>query len=180
MGIGKSKITPSINVDDMLKKAGISHEIEAEKQDADKRLTEIREAKEALLKIHQDLLDAIKAEGEAAMVLQEAISSSNNIINGIYNAIVNAEQNTRFKATIKSEHLAQLQQLLNQTIKAWKTVLENHRSEQAKMLTKHESNMRKILRRNEGVWLSDFWMKVLVIFLFVYTVVLGLVVFCAT
>lgn len=78
MGIGKSKITPSINIDDMLKKVESSHEIEAEKQDADKRLTEIREAKEALLKIHQDLLDAIKAEGEAAMVLQKAISSSNH------------------------------------------------------------------------------------------------------
>ena len=70
MGIGKSKITPSINVDDMLKKAEISHEIEAEKQDADKRLTEIREAKEALLKIHQDLQDAIKAERDAAMILK--------------------------------------------------------------------------------------------------------------
>lgn len=180
MGIGKSKITPSINVDDMLKKAEISHEIEAEKLDADKRLTEIREAKEVLLKIHQDLLDVIKAEGEAAVVLQEAISSSNNIINDICNAIVKAKQNTQFKATIKSEHLAQLQQLLNQTIKAWKTVLENHRSEQAKMLTEHGSNMRKILRRNEGVWFSDFWMKVLVIFLFVYTVVLGVVVYCST
>ena len=152
----------------MLKKVESSHEIEAEKQDADKRLTEIREAKEALLKIHQDLLDAIKAEGEAAMVLQEAISSSDNIINGICNAIVKAEQNTQFKATIKSEHLAQ----------TWKTMLENHRSEQAKMLTEHESNMRKILKRNEGVWFSDFWMRVLVIFLFVYTVVLGLVVYC--
>ena len=180
MGIGKSKITPSINVDDMLKKAEINHEIEAEKQDADKRLTEIREAKEALLKIHRNLLDAIKAEGEATVVLQEAISSSNNIINGICNAIVKAEQNTRFKATIKSEHLAQLQQLLNQAIETWKTMLENHRSEQAKMLTEHESNMRKILRRNEGVWFSDFWMKVLVIFLFIYTVVLGLVVYCST
>lgn len=102
MGIGKSKITPSINVDDMLKKAESNHELEAEKQDADKRLTEIREAKEALLKIHQDLLDAIKAEGEATVVLQEAISNSNNIVNGICNAIVKAEQNTRFKATIKS------------------------------------------------------------------------------
>lgn len=178
MGIGKSKITPSINVDDMLKKAEISHEIEAEKQDADKRLTEIREAKEALLKIHQDLQDAIKAEGEATVVLQEAISSSNNIINGICNAIVKAEQNTRFKATIKSEHLAQLQQLLNQTIETWKTMLENHRSEQAKMLMEHGFNMRKILGRNEGVWFSDFWMKVLVIFLLVYTMALGLVVYC--
>jgi cell division GTPase FtsZ len=178
MGIGKSKITQSINVDDMLKKAEISHEIEAEKQDANKRLAEIREAKEALLKIHQDLQDAIKAEGEAAMVLQEAISSSDNIVNGICNAIVKAERNTQFKATIKSEHLAQLQQLLNQAIETWKTMLENHRSEQAKMLTEHESNMRKILKRNEGVWFSDFWMRVLVIFLFVYTVVLGLVVYC--
>ena len=44
MGIGKSKITPSIDVEDMLKKIEIDHELEAEKQDADKRLTEIREA----------------------------------------------------------------------------------------------------------------------------------------
>ena len=180
MGIGKSQITPSINVDDMLKKAESNHELEAEKQDADKRLTEIREAKEALLKIHQDLQDAIKAERDAAMILKTAIDSSGNIINGICNAIVKAEQNTQFKATIKSEHLAQLQQLLNQAIETWKNMLENHRSEQTKRLTGHESKMRNSLRRNEGVWFSDFWMKVLVIFLFVYTVVLGLVVYCST
>ena len=35
MGIGKSKITPSINVDDMLKKAESNHELEVEKQDAE-------------------------------------------------------------------------------------------------------------------------------------------------
>ncbi|WP_349845835.1 hypothetical protein [Bacteroides cellulosilyticus] len=178
MGIGKSRITSSINVDDMLEKTEISHEIEVEKQDADKRLTEIREAKYALVKIHQDLQDAIKAERDAAMTLKTAIDSSDNIINGICNAIVKAERDTQFKATIKSEYLTQLQQLLNQAVKAWKTVLENHHSEQMKMLTEHESNMRKLLRRNEGVWFSDFWMKVLVIFLFVYTVALGLVVYC--
>lgn len=180
MGIGKSKITPSINVDDMFKTAEISQETEIEKQDFDKRLAEVREAKKVLLKIHQDLQDAIKAEGNAAFVLKAAIDSSDNIINGICNAIVKAEQNTLFKATIKSEYLTQLQQLLGQAVEAWKTVLENHRSEQAKMLTGHEANMRKILRRNEGVWYSDFWMKVLVIFLLVYTLGLGLVVYCAT
>ena len=164
----------------MLEKAEISHEIETEKQDADKQLVEVREAKDALVKVHQDLQDAIKAERDAAMILKTAIDSSDNIINGICNAIVKAERDTQFKATIKSEHLAQLQQLLNQTIKAWKTVLENHRSEQAKILAEHESNMRNLLRQNEGVWFSDFWMKVLVIFLLVYTVVLGLVVYCVT
>ena len=179
MGIGKSR-TPSINVDDMLEKAEISHEIEAEKQDADKRLAEVREAKDVLEKIHQDLQDAIKAERDAAMILKTAVDSSGNIINGICNAIVKAEQDTLFKATIRSEHLAQLQKLLNQAVKAWKTVLKNHHSEQMKMLTEHESNMRNLLRRNEGVWFSDFWMKVLVIFLFVYTAALGLVVYCVT
>ncbi len=178
MSIGKSKITPSINVDDMFKTAEISQEIEIERQDTDKRFTEIRESKETLLKIHQDLQNAIKAENDAAVVLKAAIGSADNIINGICNAIVKAEQRTQFKATIKSEHLTQLQQLIDKVIEAWKTVLENHRSEQAKMLTGHEANMRKILRRNEGIWFSDFWMKVLVIFLFVYTIGLGLVAYC--
>lgn len=164
----------------MFKTAEISQETEIEKQDFDKRLAEVREAKEVLLKIHQDLQDVIKAEGDAALVLKAAIDSSDNIINGICNAIVKAERNTQFKATIKSEYLTQLQQLLDQAVEAWKTVLKNHRSEQAKMLTGHEANMRKILRRNEGVWYSDFWMKVLVIFLLVYTLGLGLVVYCAT
>ena len=45
MGIRKSKITPSINVDDMLKKVEISHETETEKLDVDKRLKEICEKK---------------------------------------------------------------------------------------------------------------------------------------
>lgn len=178
MGIGKPR-TPSINVDDMLEKAEINHEIEAEKQDADKRFAEVRDAKDALVKAHQDLQDAINAERDAAMTLKAAIDSSDNIINGICNAIVKAERDTQFKATIRSEHLAQLQQHLNQAVKVWGTILENHRSEQMKMLTEHESNMRKILRRNEGVWFSDFWMKILVIFLLVYTVVLGLVVYYA-
>lgn len=96
MGIRKSKITPSINVDDMLKKVEISHETETEKLDVDKRLKEICEIKETLLKIQQDLQDAIKAEGNASVVLKKAISNSNSIVNGICNAIVKAEQNTEF------------------------------------------------------------------------------------
>jgi hypothetical protein len=179
MGIGKSKITPSIDIDDMFKTAEISHEIETEKQDADKLLAEIREAKEALAKIHQDLQEAIKAESDATVVLNAAIGSSDNIINSICNAIVKAERHTQFKATIKPEYFIQLQGLIDKAVEAWDAVLKNHCVKQTKMLTEHESNMRKILRQNEGIWFSDFWMKVYVIFLFVYTVGLGLVVYCA-
>ena len=180
MGIGKSKSTSSINIDDMFKTAEISHDIETGKRDVDKQLEEIREAKDVLLKIQQDLQAAIKVEGDASVVLKAAIDSSDNIINGICNAIVKAERHTQFKATIKSEYLAQLQQLIDKAIEVWKAVLENHRSKQAKILTEHEANIRKILRKNEGVWFSDFWMKVYVIFLFVYTVGLGLITYCST
>lgn len=125
MGIGKSKITSSIDVDDMFKKAEISHEIETEKQDADKLLAEIREAKEILLKIHQDLLETIKAENDATVVLNAAIGSSDNIINSICNAIVKAERHTQFKATIKPEHFVQLQGLIDKAVEAWDAVLKN-------------------------------------------------------
>lgn len=85
-----------------------------------------------------------------------------------------------FKATITPEQLDQLRQLIDHSIESWTSVLANNRAEQSWLITEHESNMRKILRRNEGVWYSDFWMKVLGIFLLVYTGVLGLVVYCVT
>ena len=84
-----------------------------------------------------------------------------------------------FKATITPELLAELRQLIDHSIASWTSMLANHRAEQTKLITEHESNMRNFLRRNEGVWYSDFWMKVLVIILLVYTGVLGLVVYCA-
>ena len=60
------------------------------------RMLTICEIKETLLKIQQDLQEAIKAEGNASVVLKKAISNSNSIVNGICNAIVKAEQNTEF------------------------------------------------------------------------------------
>ena len=91
-----------------------------------------------------------------------------------------AERDTKFKTTITPEQLTKLRQLIDHSVESWISVLANHRAEQSKLITEHESNIRKILRRNEGVWYSDFWMKVLVISLLVYTMELGLVVYCIT
>lgn len=123
---------------------------------------------------------AIAAECHIEGALKAAAGSCENIVNGICNAIVKAERDTKFKTTITPEQLAKLRQLIDYSIENWGSVLANHRAEQSKLITEHESNMRKILRCNEGVWYSDFWMKVLVIFLLVYTVGVGLIVYCAT
>ena len=180
MGIGKSRGTSPINVNDMLEKVEINQQIESEKQEIDKLLIEIREAKETLIKFNEDLEKAIAAECHIEGALKAAVGSCDNIVNGICNAIVKAERDTEFKATITPEQLTELRQLIDHSINSWTSVLANHRAEQTKLITEHESNMRKMLRRNEGVWYSDFWMKVLVIFLLVYTVGVGLVVYCAT
>lgn len=44
MGIGKSRGTSPINVNDMLEKVEINRQIETEKSEVDKLLVEIREA----------------------------------------------------------------------------------------------------------------------------------------
>lgn len=180
MGIGKSKGTSPINVNDMLENVEMSQQIESEKQEIDKLLVEIREAKETLIKFNEDLEKAIAAECHIEGALKAAAGSCENIVNGICNAIVKAERDTKFKTTITPEQLAKLRQLIDHSIESWGAVLANHRAEQVRLITEHEFNMRKILRRNKGIWFSDFWMKVLVIFLFVYTVALGMVAYCAT
>lgn len=179
MGIRKSRGTSPINVNDMLEKVEINQQIESEKQEIDKLLIEIREAKETLIKFNEDLEKAIAAECRIEGALKAAAGSCENIVRGICNAIVKVERDTKFKTTITPEQLTKLRQLIDHSIESWISVLANHRAEQAKLIAEHESNMRKILRRNEGIWFSDFWIKVLLIFLFVYTVGLGLVVYYA-
>ena len=55
MGIGKSRGTSPINVNNMLEKVEINQQIETEKSEVDKLLVEIREAKETLIKFNEDL-----------------------------------------------------------------------------------------------------------------------------
>lgn len=176
MGIGKSRGTSPINVNDILEKIEINQQIETEKSEIEKLLIEIREAKETLIKFNKDLEKAIAAECHIEGALKAAAGSCENVVNGICNAIVKAERDTKFKTTITPEQLVKLKQLIDHSVESWSSVLANHCSEQSKLIAEHESNMRKILRRNEGVWFSDFWMQVFVIFLFFYTVALGLIV----
>ena len=88
--------------------------------------------------------------------------------------IVDAEQNTVFRAEISPECLTQLRQLLEYSIAKERQLLEEHRAMQLRMLEEHEVKLEKILSHGEGVWFSDFWMKFLCVFLLVYTVVIAL------
>lgn len=127
MGIGKSRGTSPINVNDMLEKVEINQQIETERSEVDKLLVEIREAKETLIKFNEDLEKTIAAECHIEGALKAAAGSCENIVNGICNAIMKAERDTKFKTTITPEQLTKLRQLIDHSIENWISVLVNHR-----------------------------------------------------
>lgn len=116
MGIGKSRGTSPINVNDMLENIEMNQQIESEKQEIDKLLIEIREAKETLIKFNEDLEKAIAAECHIEGALKTTAGSCENIVNGICNAIVKAERDTKFKTTITPDQLTKLRQLIDHSI----------------------------------------------------------------
>lgn len=113
-------------------------------------LKEINELKEELHGIHGSLMHTAKRERAAFNALNAAKDSADNIVNGICNAIVKAEQHTVIQATVGTDELKKVNQCSAAHIKAEEELLERHRNK----LARH-------LRDNEGVWLSDRWLKIL-------------------
>ena len=86
----------------------MNQQIESEKQEFDKLLIEIREAKETLIKFNKDLEKAIAVECRIEGALKAAAGSCDNIVNGICNAIVKAERDTKFKKQLPQTNLQSL------------------------------------------------------------------------
>ncbi len=115
-------------------------------------LREINELKEDLHGIHGSLMHTAKRERAAFNALNAAKDSADNIVNGICNAIVKAERHTVIQATVGTDELEKVSQCSATHIKAEEELLESHRNK----LARH-------LRDNEGVWLSNHWMNILLV-----------------
>lgn len=115
-------------------------------------LKEINELKEELHGIHGSLMHTAKRERTAFNALLAAKDSADNIVNGICNAIVKAEQHTVIQATVSTDELERVSQCSAAHIKVEEELLERHRNK----LARH-------LRDNEGVWLSNHWMNILLV-----------------
>lgn len=115
-------------------------------------LNKISTVKEELHGIHGSLMHTAKRERAAFNALNAAKDSADNIVNGICNAIVKAEQHTVIQATVGTDELEKVSQCSAAHIKAEEELLERHRNK----LARH-------LRDNEGVWLSDHWMNILLV-----------------
>lgn len=124
-------------------------------------LHEIRALKEELHGIHGSLKHTVQRERAAFKALEAAKESADNIVDGISNAIVKAERNTVIRAKVDNSELAKVNQCSVNHIKTEKKLLEEH----SKKLAKH-------LQKNEGIWLSSFWAKIMMSFFIFYTILL--------
>lgn len=115
-------------------------------------LKEVNTVKDELHGIHGSLKHTVQRERLAFNALLAAKDSADNIVDGICRAIVKAEQDTVIHAKVGTDELAKLGQCTANYVKAEEELLESHRNK----LAKH-------LRNNEGIWLSNRWLTVLII-----------------
>ena len=64
---------------------------------------------------------------------------------------------------IKQECIDEFRSEKNRYIEEEKEVLATHRTKILKILEEHEQNTKRIIQQGEGIWLSDFWLKILVV-----------------
>lgn len=168
MGIGKSKHT-QMDIDGLMNEIDAEHQTEQESAAVKERLEELRAAKTTLQEAAESLELATAALNEAVAALHAAKDSADNIVSGICRAIVDAQENTKFKVQIGREDLEQMMNLSQAALKTDEILMEQHRTAQLQNMEEHERKVAHILSRNKGVWISDFWMKVLTTAILVYT-----------
>ena len=145
-------------------------ELEGLLQEVNCQITELRNLlgvinslKEELHGIHGSLKHTVQRERTAFNALVAAKDSADNIIDGISHAIVKAEQHTVIHAKIGTDELAKVHQCTIRHIKAEEELLE-----------KHSNKMAKHIQSNEGIWLTNFWAKIMMFFFILYTILLFL------
>lgn len=168
MGIGKSKHT-QMDIDGLMDEIGADHQVQQESAVTKERLEELRAAQATLQEAAESLKQATTALNEAMVAFNAAKDSADNIVSGICRAIVDAQENTKFKVKIEREDLEQMMNLSQAALKTDEILMEQHRTVQLQNMEEHERKVANILSQNKGVWISDFWMKVLVIAMLIYT-----------
>ena len=115
-------------------------------------LKEINALKEELHDIHGSLKHTVQRERTAFNALTAAKDSAENIVDGISNAIVKAEQHTVIKAEVSTAELEKINQWSAAHIKA-----------EEEIWTRQSKKLARYLSKNEGIWLSSRWLIFMII-----------------
>ena len=159
MSIGKPKNDP-IDLNGLMNEIENDHRITVESDAVDKRIDELRAAQKDLRQATEALEKATVTLNEAIAALKSATDNSANIVTGINNAIVKAQEKTEYKVSIAQEDMELLMKNSQAVLVTDEIVMKRHFEKQTQAMEAHERKIKKILSRNESVWVSDFWAKV--------------------
>lgn len=159
MSIGKSQNAP-IDLNDLMNEIENDHRITVESDAVDKRIDELRAAQKDLQQATETLEKATMALNETIAALKSATNNSANIVTGINNAIVKAQEKTEYKVSIAQEDMELLMKNSQAVLATDEIVMKQHFEKQAQAMEAHERRVSSILSRNQGFWVSDFWAKV--------------------
>lgn len=158
MSIGKPKNDP-IDLNGLMNEIENDHRIMVESDAVDKRIDELRAAQKDLRQATEALEKATVTLNEAIAALKSVADNSANNVTGINNAIVKAQEKTEYKVSIVQEDMELLMKNSQAVLVTDEIVMKRHFEKQTQAMEAHERKIKKILSRNEGVWVPDFWAK---------------------
>ena len=136
MSIGKPKNEP-IDLNGLMNEIENDHRITVESDAVDKRIDELRAAQKDLRQATEALEKATMTLNEAIAALKSATDSSANIVTGINNAIVNAQENTKFKVSIAQEDVELLMKNSQAVLTTYEILMKSHFEKQAQAMEAH-------------------------------------------
>ncbi len=159
MSIGKSR-NSDIDINSLMSEIDNEHQVNAVSADIDKRLAELRSVQTDLQKASESLKQATIVLNKAVVALNSANASADNIVSGICKAIVASQENITCKVQIEQKDMDQITELSQAILKNVEILMKQHMNSQLHNMNVHESQISDILRKNEGIWFSNFWAKV--------------------
>ena len=172
MPIGKSKIS---DMDFGSFENSIDKNIETDKASDkfDQQLQAYKDAGNSLTSAKSELETAATSLKEAKDNLDKATDKADAVIKAIDSFIAKV-RDIKFKAKVDDADMEQAINNRKKLIEDESILLEDHRKANKEILTRHFYDMSNMMSRNEGVWLSNGWVKAFLwIFLpcFLYTVI---------
>lgn len=153
MGIGKAK-SDNIDIDGLM-------------GDIDKNRTTQDE---------YNLAEKITELKQATAELNAAIDRVDNIVAG-FNSSIKDFQSKKIGAQVHPQTLKSLNEICTNFIVEVGKQLMAHRDKQLEQQKEHEKRMAKMLERNQGIWLSYIWAKILFVFFLLYNALVILYVY---
>lgn len=168
MPIGKSKIS---DMDFGSFENTIDKNIETDKASDkfDQQLQAYKDASNTLTSAKSELKIAATSLQEAKDNLVKATDKADAVTKAI-DSFIAMVRDIKFKAKVDDADIEKLTDDRKKLIVDESKLLEDHRKENKDILTRHFYDMSNMMSRNEGVWLSNGWVKA-VLWIFIPSII---------